>query len=105
MQHPGKQARGNKEMARVTLRVPTPLQVHCDGKRQMEMEARSVRELLDRVGEIHDALARCVVTRDGQLRPHVNVFVRRRDIRELNGLDTELTDGDEVIVMPSVAGG
>ena len=46
-----------------------------------------------------------ILTRDGQLRPFVKVFVRNRDVRDLDGLDTRLVDGDEVLIVPSVAGG
>lgn len=92
-------------MAQVTLRVPTPLQPYADGRETLAGEADRVGELLDRLGEAHAALVQRIRARDGALRPHVNVFVRRTDIRELDGLDTELRDGDEVIVVPSVAGG
>lgn len=92
-------------MAEVTVRIPTPLQPYADGRGEIWMEAESVRDLLDRLGREHDSLVQCIRTRDGQLRPYVNVFVRRTDVRNLEGLDTELLDGDEVVVMPSVAGG
>lgn len=92
-------------MAQVTLRVPTPLQPYAQGREALTGRAECVGELLDRVGDEHAALVQRIRTRDGALRPYVNVFVRRTDIRELDGLDTELQEGDEVIVMPSVAGG
>lgn len=92
-------------MPKVTLRIPTPLQPHADGNARLELEAASVREALDRVGEQYPALVQQILTRDGEVRRYVNVFVRGQDIRSLDGLATELGDGDEVIVMPSVAGG
>jgi adenylyltransferase/sulfurtransferase len=92
-------------MAEVTLRIPTPLQPYADGNGEIQAEAAYVDELFERIGADHQALVQRIRTRDGQLRPYVNVFVRRTDIRQLQGLETELHDGDEVIVMPSVAGG
>ena len=92
-------------MAAVTLRIPTPLQPYAQGREALTVQADRVGELLDRVSEEHAALVQRIRSRDGALRPYVNVFVRRTDIRELEGLDTELQEGDEVIVMPSVAGG
>ena len=92
-------------MAEVTLRVPTPLQPDTGGRDEIALEATRIADLLDRVAENHPSLVQRIRTRDGGLRPYVNVFVRRTDIRELDGLATELQDGDEVIVMPSVAGG
>ena len=92
-------------MAEVTLRIPTPLQPYADGHGEIRARAACVDQLLERVGAEHEALVQRIRTRDGALRPYVNVFVRRTDIRQLEGLKTELHDGDEVIVMPSVAGG
>ncbi len=92
-------------MATVTLRIPTPLQPYADGHGELTGEAERVGELFERLATEHSALVQRIRTRDGELRPYVNVFVRHTDIRELDGLDTALEDGDEVIVMPSVAGG
>ena len=92
-------------MADVTLRLPTPLQGFAGGRAEIRADAASVGELLDTVAAPYPSLVQRIRTRDGDLRPYVNVFVRRTDIRQLDGLATRLADGDEVIVMPSVAGG
>lgn len=92
-------------MAEVTLHIPTPLQPYADGHATLALEADTVAQLLDRAAAQYPPLVQRIRTRDGALRPYVNVFVRRTDIRQLDGLDTRLGDGDEVIVMPSVAGG
>ena len=92
-------------MADITLRIPTPLQPYAEGRGEIPLAASNVGEALDQVADAHEALVQRIRTRDGELRPYVNVFVRRTDIRQLEGLATELHDGDEVIVMPSVAGG
>ncbi|MDX1609630.1 MAG: MoaD/ThiS family protein [Halofilum sp. (in: g-proteobacteria)] len=92
-------------MPSVTLRIPTPLQPHSDGNASVTLEAASVGGAFEAVGEQYPALVQQILTRDGAVRRYVNVFVRRSDIRELDGLATALDDGDEIIVMPSVAGG
>lgn len=92
-------------MPEVTLYIPTPLQPYAGQHRTIRAEASTVGELLDAIAAEHPDLVARIRTRDGALRPYVNLFVRRMDIRELDGLDTALGDGDEVIVMPSVAGG
>jgi len=92
-------------MPDITLRLPTPLQPYADGRGEITLAAANVEEALDRVGEQYPTLVQRIRTRDGELRPYVNVFVRRSDIRQLDGLATALREGDEVIVMPSVAGG
>lgn len=92
-------------MARVTVHIPTPLQPYADGHREIALEADSIHGLLEALAAEHEPLVTRIRTRDGVLRPYVNIFVRRTDIRELDGLATQLVDGDEVIIMPSVAGG
>lgn len=92
-------------MSEVTLHLPTPLRPHADGRSDIAAEAESVGALFDALQPEYPALVQCLRTRDGELRPYVNVFVRRTDIRQLDGQATALEDGDEVVVMPSVAGG
>lgn len=92
-------------MPEITLRIPTPLQPHAGGNAALSLEAASVGEMLEQASERYPALVQQILTRDGEVRRYVNIFVRRQDIRSLDGLKTRLNDGDEVIVMPSVAGG
>lgn len=92
-------------MPAVTLHLPTPLRPHANGQSDIEADAASVGALFDALQDDYPTLVQCIRSRDGELRPYVNVFVRRTDIRQLDGLATALADGDEVVVMPSVAGG
>jgi adenylyltransferase/sulfurtransferase len=69
------------------------------------VEAASVAEALDELGRRYPQARLRILTRGGQLRPHVNLFVRERDIRSVDGLATRLEDGDSLLVVPSVAGG
>lgn len=92
-------------MPEVTLRIPTPLQPFTDGQAEIAVVAETVTTALAQAGEKHPSLPNQLLTRDGEVRRYVNLFVRQQDIRQLDGLDTKLEDGDEIIVMPSVAGG
>lgn len=92
-------------MAEVTLKIPTPLQPYTDGRRSIAVAADDVAGALDAAAAQHPALVRQIRSRDGAVRPYVNLFVRNTDIRELDGQHTALADGDEIVVMPSVAGG
>lgn len=92
-------------MPKVTLHIPTPLRRYTDGQARLPLEADSVRAALTGAGERYPDLRHQLLTREGAVRPYVNVFLRQQDIRQLDGLDTSLVDGDEIIVMPSVAGG
>ncbi|HEU4857710.1 MAG TPA: MoaD/ThiS family protein [Rhodanobacteraceae bacterium] len=91
--------------ARVTLCIPAALRMHCAGADQLSLDATSVRAALAAAGARHASLSQYILTRDGQLRPFVKVFVHNQDVRDLDGLDTRLVDGDEVLIVPSVAGG
>ena len=75
-----------------------------DGEGEIEVEGATVGDALDAVFEQHDDL-RERITEDGGLRRFVNVYVSGEDIRFRDGLDTQLSDGDEVTILPAVAGG
>lgn len=93
------------EDPQVTLLIPAALRMHCAGADRLVLRATTVRAALAAAGARHASLPQYLLTRDGQLRPFVKVFVRSRDVRDLDGLDTRLADGDCVMIVPSVAGG
>jgi molybdopterin synthase sulfur carrier subunit len=88
----------------VTVKIPTQLRGVTDGVGEVEVDGGTVGEALDAVFEQHDDL-RERITEDGGLRRFVNVYVAGEDIRFRDGLDTALADGDEVTILPAVAGG
>ena len=88
----------------VTVKIPAQLRGVTDGEGEIEVDGTTVGEALDAVFHQHDDL-RERITEDGGLRRFVNVYVSGEDIRFQDGLDTELQDGDEVTILPAVAGG
>jgi MoaD family protein len=88
----------------VTVKIPTQLRAATDGDGVANVEGSTVGEVLDalydRYGELRSRIAE-----DGGLRRFVNVYVGGEDIRFLDGLDTAVEDGDEVTILPAVAGG
>jgi MoaD family protein len=88
----------------VTIKIPTQLRAATDGEAELEVDGSTVGEALDAVFSQHEGL-RERITQDGDLRRFVNVYVSGEDIRFQDGLDTALTDGDEVTILPAVAGG
>ena len=88
----------------VTVRIPTQLRAVTGGEAETDVEGETVGEVLDalfdRYGDLQDRICE-----DGDLRRFVNVYVGGEDIRFLSGLDTEVADGDEVTILPAVAGG
>jgi molybdopterin synthase sulfur carrier subunit len=88
----------------VTVKIPTQLRGATDGEGEIEVDGGTVGEALDAVFDAHDGL-RERITEDGTLRRFVNVYVSGEDIRFRDGLETALSDGDEVTILPAVAGG
>jgi sulfur-carrier protein len=88
----------------VTVKIPTQLRQATGGEATAEVEGSTVGEVLDslyeRFGELRSRIAE-----DGGLRRFVNVYVGGEDIRFMDGLDTAVSDGDEVTILPAVAGG
>ncbi|MGH2953150.1 MAG: ubiquitin-like small modifier protein 1 [Solirubrobacterales bacterium] len=88
----------------VTVKIPAQLRAVTDGEGEIEVDGATVGEALDAVFTDHEDL-RERITEDGTLRRFVNVYVSGEDIRFQDGLETALEDGDEVTILPAVAGG
>jgi molybdopterin synthase sulfur carrier subunit len=88
----------------VTIKIPTQLRTLTENEAETEVEGSSVGEALEALYERYDGL-RERITEDGELRRFVNVYVGGEDIRFGRGLDTPVGDGDEVTILPAVAGG
>jgi molybdopterin synthase sulfur carrier subunit len=88
----------------ITVKIPTQLRAATGGEAEIAAEGSTVGEVLDAVFDAHGDL-RERITQDGDLRRFVNVYVGGEDIRFQQGLDTEINDGDEVTILPAVAGG
>ncbi len=84
--------------------IPTPLRQFADGKSEIEVEAKTAGEALEKLTAEHIELRRHLY-KDDELRSFVNVYVGEEDIRDLDGVDTEVKDGGEVLIVPSIAGG
>src|SRR5207248_7875307 len=89
----------------VTVLIPTPLRPYVGGRDAVQIEAKSVAELLDRLSGEHTALRKHLFADDGRLRSFVNVYVNDRDIRQLSAQETPVRSGDTVSIIPSIAGG
>jgi MoaD family protein len=88
----------------ITVKIPTQLRAATGGQAEVEVSGDTVGEALDAVFDAHTEL-RERITEDGTLRRFVNVYVSGEDIRFQQGLDTEINEGDEVTILPAVAGG
>jgi sulfur-carrier protein len=88
----------------VVVKIPAQLRALTGGEGETEVEGGSVGEVLEALYERYDGL-RDRITEDGELRRFVNIYARGEDIRFGDGLETTVADGDEVTILPAVAGG
>ncbi len=89
----------------VTVRIPTTMRPLTGGDKQVSVEAGKLSEVIGALESAHPGMGDRLLDEDGALRKFVNVFVDDDDVRYLDGLDTEVTDGITVSIIPAVAGG
>jgi molybdopterin converting factor small subunit len=88
----------------VRVHIPTPLRQHTQGQAVVEAEGTSVQALLDDLGRRFPGITGRLFDR-GQIRRFVNLYLNDEDIRYLDNLTTAVKPGDEVSIIPAVAGG
>ncbi len=88
-----------------TVRIPTPLRRVTDGQDKVNTEGATLREIIDSMESQFPGIKERICDEDGNLRNFVNVFVNGEDVRFLDGVDSATADGDEVSIVPAVAGG
>lgn len=89
----------------VMVRVPTPLRRLTDGQDKVEADGANVREIIDSLNSQFPGMNDRLRDETGELRTFVNIYVNGEDVRFLSGLDTTIKTGDEISVVPAVAGG
>jgi molybdopterin converting factor small subunit len=89
----------------ITVCVPTPLRSCCKGASELQLFAADVRAALGELERSQPDLHRSICDETGAVRRHVNLFVNHAHIRDKNGLDTPLSPGDMLIILPAVSGG
>ena len=89
----------------VTVRIPTPLRSATDGQSTVEVDANTVDDALRTLTDRYPDLADNLYDENDDLRQFVNIYVGDEDVRFGDGVDTSLTPGDEVSIVPSIAGG
>ena len=89
----------------VKVRIPTPLRRLTDQQSTVSADGGTVAELIDSLEAGYSGFKARLCDDDGELRHFVNIYVNGEDIRYLDGIGTSLSDGDEVSIVPAVAGG
>ncbi|HEX4338132.1 MAG TPA: MoaD/ThiS family protein [Polyangiaceae bacterium] len=88
----------------VTVRIPTPLRTLTGGEEQVQVDGSTVAQLIENLEKSHPGLRDRLLDEKG-VRRFVNIYVGDEDIRFLDGLSTALKGGEEVSIVPAIAGG
>ena len=88
----------------IEVRIPTILRTYTGGEKAVDASGATLAELIDDLEANHPGIGERLLD-GGDLRRFVNVYVNDEDVRFLGGLEAPLADGDEVVVLPAVAGG
>jgi molybdopterin synthase sulfur carrier subunit len=89
----------------IEVRIPTILRTYTGGEKTVDGKGDTLAGLLDDLDTRYSGLRGRLVTEEGNLHRFVNVYVNDEDVRFLGGLEAKLSDGDNVTVLPAVAGG
>jgi len=88
----------------IRVHIPTPMRQHTENLAVVEAQGSTVKDLLDNLGKKYPAVMERLFDK-GQVRRFVNVYLNDEDIRYLDNLQTAIKDGDEISIIPAVAGG
>jgi molybdopterin synthase sulfur carrier subunit len=88
----------------VRVHIPTPLRQYTGGRDTVEVEGKTVADVLDALGKEFPGITARILE-NGRIRRFVNVYLNDEDIRYLDNLSTSVKPGDEISIIPAVAGG
>ncbi|NYG56589.1 MoaD family protein [Nocardioides perillae] len=89
----------------IEVRIPTILRTYTGGEKSVEAQGGTLAALIDDLESHHPGIKDRLIEGEGDLRRFVNVYVNDEDVRFIGGLEATLSDGDQVVVLPAVAGG
>jgi len=88
----------------VTVRIPTPLRTLTGGEDQVQVPGATLREVIETLEQKHPGIRDRLLDEKG-VRRFVNIYVGDEDVRFLDGLETKLSSGTEISIVPAIAGG
>ena len=89
----------------VEVRVPTILRKHTGGAKAVEATGGTLREVVERLDADHPGLKAAILTDAGEIHRFINIYLNDEDVRFVGALETPVSDGDVVSILPAVAGG
>jgi molybdopterin converting factor small subunit len=87
------------------IRIPTPLRPYTNGLKEVHANGQTVGFVIRDLTRNYPDLKHHLFNKDGDLRPYVNLFLNQKDIRMLQGEETPIRDDDQLMIVPSIAGG
>ena len=88
-----------------TVKIPPVLRAAVGGEKEVDAGGASVGEVLHSLADAHPGTHEQLFSGDGELNRYVNVYLNDEDVRVLDGLDTAVSEGDTVVILPAMAGG
>ena len=88
-----------------TVKIPPVLRSSTGGQKEVVADGENVGEVLRQLAQEHPATEGQLFGEEGQLNRYVNVYLNDEDVRVLEGLETEVSEGDTVVILPAMAGG
>ena len=89
----------------VVVRIPTPLRRMTNGQDKVQVESGNMAAMVDELEGSYPGMKDRLLDENGDLRYFVNIYLNGEDVRFLDGLETAMSSGDEVSIVPAVAGG
>ena len=89
----------------VTVRVPMALRKLTGGAGEVEAEGTNVKDLIENLESSYSGLKSAICEGDGKVRGYVNIYINDEDFRSMDGIETPLKEGDDVAIIPAIAGG
>ena len=88
-----------------TIKIPPVLRPSVGGEKEVQASGDDVGKVLHELAEQHPDLRSQLFGADGSLNRYVNVYLNDEDVRVLDGLETAVSDGDTLVILPAMAGG
>ena len=92
-------------MSEVLVRIPTPLRKVTNGQDRVSVQCQDIMECIDSLDSEFPGIKERLCDETGELRHFINIYLNGEDVRFLDGLGTTINTGDEISIVPAVAGG
>ena len=90
---------------KIVVNIPAALRQYTENNSEVDVDVSTVEEVLVKLDQLYPGLRAFILDESRGLRRYVNIFVNEHDIRSQEGLKTKLKDGDQVQIIPAIAGG